>query len=61
MAIQREEGSNDSLRIDIPKEAVAPTVRRREGAKYVISWTPEWMDTEPIRKLVDQVLSEAKK
>ena len=61
MAIQREEGSNDSLRIDIPKEAVASTVRRREGAKYVISWTPEWMDTEPIRKLVDQVLSETKK
>lgn len=61
MAIQREPESNDSLRIDIPKGGLAPTVRRREGARYVVTWTPEWMDMEPIQKLVSQVLGEAKK
>jgi ABC-type Fe3+ transport system substrate-binding protein len=60
-AIQREEGTNDSLRIDIPKEAVSPTVRRRDGARYVVSWNPQWMDGDPIRKLVDEVLGEVKK
>lgn len=61
MAVQRDAESNDSLRIDIAKSDVAPTVRRREGARYVVTWTPEWMDMEPIGKLVDQVLGEARK
>jgi len=61
MAIQKEEGGNDSLRIDIPKDLVPATVRRREGAKYLVSWTPEWMEMEPIQKLADQVLAEKKK
>jgi iron(III) transport system substrate-binding protein len=61
MSIQRNEETNDSLRMDIPKADVAPTVRRREGAAYVVTWTPEWMDMEPIQKLVNQILGEAKK
>ncbi len=61
MAIQRDEQTNDSLRIDIPKGDLAPTVRRRDGARYVVTWTPEWMDMEPIQKLVNQALGEAKK
>lgn len=61
MAVQRDAESNDSLRIDIAKSDVAPAVRRREGARYVVTWTPEWMDMEPIGKLVDQVLGEARK
>jgi len=56
MAIQSEAETNDSLRIDIPKEEVAPVVRRRAGAKYVVTWNPEWMDMEPIRRLVEQLL-----
>ena len=60
-AIQKEAETNDSLRIDIPKGDLDPTVRRREGAGYVVTWTPEWMDMEPIQKLVNQVLAEAKK
>ena len=60
-AIQKETETNDSLRIDISKSDVAPIMRRREGARYVVTWTPEWMDMEPIGKLVDQVLGEAKK
>lgn len=61
MAIQREAETNDSLRIDIPKGEVAAAVRRREGAQYVVTWTPEWMDMQPIQKLVSQVLGETKK
>ncbi len=61
MTIQREAETNDSLRVDIPKGEVAPAVRRREGAKYVVTWTPEWMDMQPIQKLVSQVLGETKK
>jgi iron(III) transport system substrate-binding protein len=60
-AIQREAETNDSLRVDIPKGEIAPAVRRREGAKYVVTWTSEWMDTQPIQKLVNEVLRETKK
>lgn len=61
MAIQRETETNDSLRIDIPKNKLAPMIRRRPDAKYAVTWTAEWMDTEAITKLVDQVLGEGKK
>jgi ABC-type Fe3+ transport system substrate-binding protein len=60
-AIQKEAETNDSLRIDIPKGEIAPAVRRRDGAKYVVTWTPEWMDMDPIQKLVNQLLGETKK
>jgi len=52
IAIQRDAETNDSLRTDIPKDDVAPAVKRRENAKYVVTWTPEWMDMEPIQKLI---------
>ena len=61
VAIQREAETNDSLRIDVPKGEIAPAVRRREGGKYVVTWTPETMDMEPIQKLVSQLLGEPKK
>jgi len=61
IAIQREAESNDSLRVDIPKGELSPAVMRRDGAKYVVTWTPEWMDMQPIQKLVNQVLGETKK
>lgn len=60
IAVQREGETNDSLRVDIPKNDVAPILRRRAGAKYVVTWTPEWMDMKPIGKLVDEVLGKAK-
>ena len=61
MAVQKDGETNDSLRIDIPKSDVRPMVRRREGAKYVVTWKAEWMDTEPMQKLVSQALGESKK
>jgi len=59
-AIQKEGQTNDSLRIDIPKNEVRPYMRRREGAKYTVTWTPEWMDTEPMMKVVNQALGAGK-
>lgn len=55
-AIQKEGQTNDSLRIDIPKNEVRSYMRRRDGAKYVVTWTPEWMDTEPMMKVINQAL-----
>ena len=58
--IQKESQTNDSLRIDIPKSDVKPNIRRRDGGKYIVTWTPEWMDTEPLMKLVNQAVGAGK-
>jgi iron(III) transport system substrate-binding protein len=60
MEIQKESQSNDSLRIDISKTDVKANMRRREGGKYVVTWTPEWMDTEPMMKLINQAVGTGK-
>jgi iron(III) transport system substrate-binding protein len=60
MEIQKESQTNDSLRIDIPKNDVKPNMRRRDGGKYIVTWTPEWMDTEPLMKLVNQAVGPGK-
>jgi len=52
--------TNDSLRVDIPKTDVRPMMRRKEGAKYVITWKAESMDVEPMQKVVNQALGESK-
>jgi iron(III) transport system substrate-binding protein len=60
IAVQKEGQTNDSLRVDIPKTDVKPYMRRRDGAKYIVTWTPEWMDTEPMMKVVNQALGAGK-
>lgn len=57
MAVQKEGESNDSLRVDIPKTEVRPMVRRKDGAKYMVTWKAEWMDAEPMQKVVNQALA----
>jgi iron(III) transport system substrate-binding protein len=57
IAVQRDGGVNDSLRIDIPKDDLRPVARRKDGAKYRVTWKAEWMDTEPMQKLVSQALA----
>jgi iron(III) transport system substrate-binding protein len=42
MAVQRDGGVNDSLRIDIPKTDLRPMARRKEGAKYMVTWKAGW-------------------
>jgi len=60
MAVQRVGGGvNDSLRIDIPKTELRPMARRKEGAKYMVTWKAEWMDAEPMQKVVNQALAKS--
>ena len=61
LAVQRDGGVNDSLRLDIPKYEVRPMARRKEGAKYMVTWKAEWMDPEPMQKVVDQALAKSGK
>ncbi|HEY2990380.1 MAG TPA: extracellular solute-binding protein [Candidatus Binatia bacterium] len=52
----------ESRRIDIPKDDVPSDIRRRDGEKYMdLDSRPEWSDIEPVRKLLNEVLREAKK
>ena len=45
----------ESLRIDIPKDDVPPAYRRRKGIDYFYTDKPEWMDMNPIAKLIRDV------
>ena len=60
-AIQRDGEINDSLRLDIPKTDLRPMARRKEGAKYMVTWKAEWMDAEPMQKVVNQALARSSK
>ena len=52
----------ESRRNDIPKDDVPPDIRRRPGEKYMdLDSRPEWSDMEPVRKLLNEVLKEARK
>ena len=52
----------ESRRNDILKDNVPPDVRRRPGEKYMdLDSRPEWSDMEPVRKLLNELLKEAKK
>ncbi|MCH6545926.1 MAG: ABC transporter substrate-binding protein [Deltaproteobacteria bacterium] len=44
----------DSLRIDIPKDDVPMAYRRLEGVKYFYTENPEYMNMEPILKLIKE-------
>jgi len=48
-------GISNSLRVDIPKDTIMPEYQRIEGGNYVVTERPEWMDTAPMLKIVDEV------
>lgn len=52
---QRFDTGQDSQRIDIPKEDVPEYARRVGGVNYVVTERPEWIDIEPIFRLVNEV------
>ena len=54
-----DEGSPDSLRIDIPKDDVDPKSRRVDGVKYVD--TEQWQAMKTVLKVVDDALTQAGK
>ena len=59
MAVQRDGEIHDSLRVDISKTDLRPMARRKEGAKYMVTWKAEWMDAEPMQKVVNQALAKS--
>lgn len=54
-----DEGSPDSLRIDIPKDDVDPKSKRIDGVKYLD--TDQWLAMKPVLKVVDDALAAAGK
>ena len=54
-----DEGSPDSLRIDIAKDDVDPKSRRLDGVKYLD--TDQWLAMKPVLKVVDDALAAAGK
>ena len=53
--------SEESLRIDIPKDMVRREVRRVDGVKYILVDKPEYMNMAPIQDLVEKALAQGKK
>ncbi|HWP58652.1 MAG TPA: extracellular solute-binding protein [Candidatus Acidoferrales bacterium] len=53
--------SEESLRVDIPKDAVRSEVRRVEGVKYLLVDKPEYIDMTPIYDIVEKALAQAGK
>jgi ABC-type Fe3+ transport system substrate-binding protein len=61
LAWQKLTGRN-SFRTDIPKDMIPYKDEQvpKEGAKYLLSSLPQYEDVTPLRKLVDEVLAQAK-
>jgi iron(III) transport system substrate-binding protein len=53
--------SEESLRMDIPKDMVRNEVRRIDGVKYLLVDKPEYIEMAPIYEIVDKALAQAKK
>jgi iron(III) transport system substrate-binding protein len=52
--------SEESMRIDIPKDMVRSEVRRVDGVKYLLAEKPEFMDMAPIYETVAKALAQSK-
>ena len=52
--------SEESLRIDIPKDVVRSEVRRVDGIKYLLVDKPEFIDMTPIYEIVSKALAQAR-
>src|SRR5437899_12175288 len=54
--------ARNSFRTDIPNDMVVFKEEQvpKEGGKYLLSSLPQYEDVKPLRKLVDEVLAQAK-
>jgi iron(III) transport system substrate-binding protein len=53
-------GAEGSLRMDIPKDEIAPRNRLSPGVKYIPQWNPDYFDMKPINRLINEALAEKK-
>jgi iron(III) transport system substrate-binding protein len=53
--------SEESMRIDIPKDMIPAELRRIDGVRYFLADKPEFMDMAPIYEVVDKALAQSKK
>lgn len=51
------ENSEESLRMDIPKDMVRSEVRRVDGIKYLLAEKPEYIDMTPIYDIFDKAMA----
>lgn len=56
IAYQTSGDIRDSMREDISKEIIPLDHRRIKGVKYIYSGRPDWVDMEPVNKIVSEVL-----
>jgi len=52
--------SEESMRVDIPKDMVPADVRRIDGVKYLLADRPEFMNMAPIYEVLDKALAQSK-
>jgi iron(III) transport system substrate-binding protein len=52
--------SEESMRVDIPKDMVRSEVRRVEGVRYLLAEKPEFMDMAPILEIVTKAQAQSK-
>jgi ABC-type Fe3+ transport system substrate-binding protein len=53
--------TEESMRVDIPKDIIPAEDRRVDGVKYLLFDRPEFMEMKPIYDVLDRALSEKKK
>ena len=53
--------SEESMRIDIPKDMIPAEIRRIDGVKHFLADRPAFMDMAPIYELVDKALAQSRK
>lgn len=53
--------TEESMRVDIPKDIIPTEDRRVDGVKYLLFDRPEFMEMKPIYDVLDRALAEKKK
>jgi iron(III) transport system substrate-binding protein len=60
-AVNTPTNSEESMRVDVPKDMIPADVRRIEGVKYILADSPEFMNMAPIYEVLDKALAQSRK
>jgi len=60
-AVNTPTNSEESMRVDIPKDMIPADVRRIDSVKYILADSPEFMNMAPIYEVLDKALAQSKK